>query len=341
MIVNGWTIALFTCTAATLFVSTRAAMTGVRVLRGWDHGTDTAKQIELEAETWLSSALMAYGAIFQMFSLLLLVLAADNFSSQLAGAMCATGAFTANEFGVAALCWKLAVLFLSVYWLLLHHFDSRSEYYSLTRAKYIYLLFLFPLLAADGILLTLYLFSLDPEVITSCCGVLFETRTADGFNLLDPADSPLLLVIFSLLALLLLTCGIMLGWFSLDKAGKHTVVSRAWSGGWLLFFGLSLVVVTVNISPYIYGLPSHRCPFDLLKGEYGYVGYPIYGLLFAGGLLGSGGMVALFAVRHHELVIPSRRYLRLAARISTVSLLLFMLLSGFFPLRYILIGGEI
>jgi hypothetical protein len=53
-------------------------------------------------------------------------------------------------------------------------------------------------------------------------------------------------------------------------------------------FLLSAVALVSIISMYVYELPSHRCPFCLLHGEYGYVGYLLYTGLLGGGVTGAG-----------------------------------------------------
>ena len=49
---------------------------------------------------------------------------------------------------------------------------------------------------------------------------------------------------------------------------------------------MSLVAVITFISSYIYQMPSHHCPFDMLQKNYAYVGYPLYIGLFGGCLFG-------------------------------------------------------
>jgi hypothetical protein len=43
-----------------------------------------------------------------------------------------------------------------------------------------------------------------------------------------------------------------------------------------LFFLLSLAATISFISLYIYELPTHHCPFDMLQKSSNFVGYPIY-----------------------------------------------------------------
>ncbi len=43
---------------------------------------------------------------------------------------------------------------------------------------------------------------------------------------------------------------------------------------------VALAAVVSFVSLYIYELPTHHCPFDILQREYRYVGYPLYLSLF-------------------------------------------------------------
>jgi len=40
------------------------------------------------------------------------------------------------------------------------------------------------------------------------------------------------------------------------------------------------------LSLYIYELPTHHCPFDMIQKGYSFIGYPIYLTLFAGVFFG-------------------------------------------------------
>jgi len=341
MLLQGWALALMVTFLGTLFLGLYAAFGAVRILRYWDQSVDTALQIRLEGETWLLSALMQYGLFFQLFSLILLVLAADSFSGQLAGAMCATGAFTANVYGIPALLIKIVMAFCSGYWLLLHRLDLQVETYPLVRLKYGCLLLLVPLLLVDGTLQSLYLFSLEPDVITSCCGVLFRPAEHDGHNLLNPFSVPLLLSIFYPLAGLLVGMGIWLHRRILQKTDRKSrllMVAYAWC--WVLFFIVSLWAITVFFSSYIYAMPSHRCPFDILQAEYNYVGYPLYLSLFAATFLGTGCGVAELVRCRDGLEPVVDRFQVVALPAALILLIIFLLLSGYAPLRYIIAGGE-
>ena len=142
MLLNSWSITLLVISAASIFLAGGAVRTAIRILRFWDADADTARQIHLENETWLSALLMEYGMVLQLVALLLLVLAADSYSEILVGAMCATGAFLANGYGTPLLLVKIVGIFLYGFWIVLHRLDISSEHLPLTRIKYLYLLFL-------------------------------------------------------------------------------------------------------------------------------------------------------------------------------------------------------
>lgn len=340
MLVNGWAIALTICSATTLFLALLAGWCGAKVVRYWDHGADTTRQIKLEAEVWLTSALMKYALFCQVVSLLVLVLAADAFSEVLVGAMCATGAFLANDYGIATLVLKIVLVFVCGYWLLLNHLDRQSASYPLVKLKYIHLFFLLPLLVVDAVVQFWYLVGLEPDVLTSCCGVLFRPSAGDGFNLLDPYSPRLLLTTLYTLAVLLVFFGLRLRQGTNSSTAVSSLTPLLVAAGWLLFFPVSLWAITVFFSSYIYAMPSHRCPFDLLQGGYSYVGVPIYLTLFSSTFFGgtSGAVQPLKTMT--GLAEPVRNYCSLAIPVSIISLLLFLAFTGYAPLRYLLLGGE-
>ena len=184
MFLSIWSLALTFCGVIALFLVAVAARTGWRVLRYWNPASDDNLQIRLESETWLASTLVQYGLGLQLLTLLLFILAADQFSQVIAGAMCATGSLLADSFGMPALYLKLAGVFLYGFWLLLHQLDIRVETYPLVRLKFIYLLFLLPFLLTDFTLQTLYIAGIKPDIITSCCSVVFAEAGPDSGNLI-------------------------------------------------------------------------------------------------------------------------------------------------------------
>lgn len=257
--------------AATLVWSGRFA---VRLLRHWDLSSGASRQLEIERRTELVATLVAVVLASQGVALLLTVFNADRTAPLLAGAMCAFGSFNASPYGFPALEVKLALFLLSSVWLAVHLVDVQAPDYPLTRRKYAFLLGLVPLGLADAALSLAYYLDLQPDQLTSCCGTAFKAeRPGLGGHAaaLDPALSLALLAGAGLLTA-------AVAW----AAGRRRAWAMAYGVQSLLFAGVGLVAVVSAVSIYVYEHPHHHCPFCLLKAEYGYFGFLLYGPLFAG-----------------------------------------------------------
>lgn len=334
MFLNPWSVALCLLSLVVLILLGIASRTAVKVLRHWNPASDSNRQISLENETWLSSTLVQYALGFQLFSLVLFVLAADNFSHVISGAMCAVGSLTANRYGMPALWLKLAGAFLYGLWLVVHHFDISSERYPLLKFKYAALLGLMPLLGADIACQTLYLAGLKPDIITSCCAVVFGEGEGKGGNLMASLPENRTLALFYGLAAVLAVLGHFLF--------RRRRPSLMWlSGGlWAVFVGLALAAITSVFSSYVYAMPYHHCPFCLLKPEYGYIGFLIYGALLPAGFFGISAALASLVPAASGLSAVVDRFQRRAVLISCLLLVVFVISVSYHLVLYRLSGGE-
>jgi hypothetical protein len=96
---------------------------------------------------------------------------------------------------------------------------------------------------------------------------------------------------------------------------------------------VSVIAMFSFISAYIYESPSHHCPFCMLQGEYGYVGYPLYLALLGGTITGLGvGVLQPFRkIPSLSTTLPvTQRRLALAASI------LFLLFAAIVTLEVLL-----
>jgi len=334
MLLNSWSIALLLCGLIVLFLMGLAARSAIRVLMFWSPESDSNRQIRLENEIWLTSTLVEYALGIQIISLIVFVLAADFYSQSIAGAMCATGSLLANSFGVPALLVKIGAVFFYGFWIVLHQLDIHSEKYPLVRVKYIYLLFLIPLLGLDLALEIFFIIGLKPDIITSCCAVVFGDATGGGANLLGGFTHGLSMGLFYGTAGLLMLIGMLL----LNKWKRWLGV--LFSSGWLWFFFLALTVVTTEFSSYIYAMPFHKCPFCILQPEYHYIGFVIYFALFPGAFFGMSCAVVELLRSVEGLEDGVTGYLRSTVKLSLLFLAFFVLVSSYHYWRYILIGGE-
>lgn len=344
MFLNSWSLSLILCSIVVIFLMANACRTAIRVIRHWNPASDTNLQICLENETWLASTLVEYALAVQALSLVLFILAADNYSQVIAGAMCATGSLLANEFGMPTLYLKLAGFFLSAFWILLHQLDIRSDSYPLVKIKYIYLLLLLPVILADVTIQIFYIANLDPDIITSCCSVVFSEAAGNDGNLLGvlPKANMLSLYYGTIFCLLTIALTINKRLPFLRVAGQkmQTVMVFLYSLGWLWLLGLAIAVITSVISSYIYAMPFHRCPFCIIKQEYNYIGLLIYSALICGTFFGVSTSLAEVLRHRSDLAKPAGQYRRVATDLSLIMLVVLTILSSYHYVVYMIVGGE-
>ena len=333
MFFDTWSLALNICSAVVLFLVLFASRTAYRVLRYWDPDRDDNRQIRLENEIWLTSTLVQYTLVFQIFSLILFVLAADQFCNIIIGAMCATGSLLANSFGMPALLVKIGAVFLYGFWIVLHKLDIRSPQYPLVKLKYWYFLLLLPVLAVDVSLQTLYIANLSPDIITSCCGVVFDSASLTT-NLLPSFDQSTLLFIFYAAAFCFAANAL---W---SRLGGQRVAYSVLLALAFLFLPIATISLISVFSSFIYAMPYHHCPFCILKSEYHYVGFFLFGFLFAAVFFGMvPGVVDRFK-RYEDLREPIRALQKKATSLSLFLLLSYTFLISYYPLAYRFFGGE-
>jgi hypothetical protein len=256
-----------------------SAWWAARILRHWDLSSGSELQLALERRTHLVSTLLGYVLVFGLAALFLFVFTADSLAPLFTGAMCAAGSLHASRFGYPVLLLQVAGFALAAIWLVVNRADSLGRDYPLVRFKYGFLLALIPLLLLEMVLRAAYFLDLKPEVITSCCGSLFGAG-GKGFGS-DLAGISPTLAGGAFVAILIAAIGAGLAFRFTGRGGWVLGVLAAM----LLPVGLTAVVSW--LSPYVYELPSHHCPFCLLQREYHWVGYPLYGALLAGSLGGA------------------------------------------------------
>ncbi len=321
MLLHPGVIALVLGSGVTLFLLLFASALGVRILRRWDVSSSSEEQLVLERRTYLVSTLVQYGLLFEVLSIFLFIYAADDVHNLLVGAMCATGTLNANSYGFPALYAKIAAVFLSGFWIALNHLDNRAEDYPLTKRKYLLLLFIVPFVAAGYLLEIVFFSRLDPNVITSCCGVLFsEGGQGLASSLASLPVRTTEIAFYSVFSLMVIA-----GIAAARKRGKpYTFLFSFLSG---IFFFVSIAAVISFISLYFYQMPTHHCPFDILQSDYYYSGYPLYAALFTGCFFGvmTGIVEPLKKVPSLSVVIPSIQ--KKWALIAVYAIIIFLVIT--------------
>ena len=304
MILHPSIIALLTGSLLTSAMLLYAAFFAVRILRYWDLASGSELQISLERRTYLLATLMSSTFVFQLLSLFLFIATADSICTMFVGAMCAAGTLNLNQFGYPALLLKLVNFLLGGLWLIVNHADSKGYDYPLIRVKYRLLLVIAPLLLAETVVMGSYFLSLQPHVITSCCGSLFGGATHGIASVMAALPVLPLLAALTVAIVLTLACG---GYFWLQVKGGYTPVDEpavagydlrySWwheQGGYAfaflaaVTFAIGVAALISAIPVYVYALPTHHCPFCMLHREYGHVGYLLYLTLLGGAVAGMG-----------------------------------------------------
>lgn len=258
----------------------KAAQVGWQIMRHWRAASLDEQQLLLERRTDLVSTLAHHAFVVIMFSLPLFVFTAEQIHHLFVGAMCATGTLNAAPYGWQTLLIKCWLFFLGGVWVIANHYDQKVETSPLLHIKYAALMALFPLSLLDLLLTFTFFSNLNPKVITSCCGSLFSSG-ADNLGA-EVSGMPVgqgLTLFFGVLFLYALSLAMNM---SFTRAMFRYMVSLL-AG---IFFIVGLIAIVSFLSLYVYQLPTHHCPFDMLQGGYDFIGYPLYVGLFGTSLCG-------------------------------------------------------
>ena len=192
----------------------------------------------------------------------------------------------------------------------------RQRLYPLIRLKYTLLVPVVPLALLELFYLFSYFSGLHADVITSCCGSLFSLdRPGISGDLAALPSTPMMIAFYAVMAATLLS-----GTYYYCKGRGGYLFSALGCAA----FVIALASIVSFISLYIYELPTHHCPFDILQKEYGYIGYPMYASLFGAVVTGMGvGVLTPFRSRGSmSHVIPA-----LTRRLTAISLILYVLFT--------------
>lgn len=298
-----------------------SAYQGMRIISHWDIHSGSERQLELERRTYLVSTVMTYALGFQILSLFLFIYTADTLSPLFVGAMCAAGSLKVNGLGYPALIGKIVNCLLAGLWLIVNATDNKAHDYPLIRTKYWLLLLITPLVLAETFMQAGYLLSLRPNIITSCCALVFSTES--NAILSDLLSLPHSWSQIAFISSMIVTLALGLSVYLKNEGVLLFSVAS------LLHFLLSMSALVSFISMYIYELPTHHCPFCLLHQEYGYIGYPMYGAMLVGVVSGMGtGVIHPFrAVASLRAIIPPIQ--KRLALISVIATLIFAAITGY------------
>jgi len=320
MIFHPGILALLASSLLTSIMICYSSVEGLRIIRHWDITSGSEYQLELERKTYLISTLMGYVMGFQILSLFLFIYTTDTLSHLFTGAMCAAGSLNVNSFGYPTLILKLIICICAGVWLIVNYTDNRAHDYPLVRKKYWMLLSLAPLVLTTAVVQANYLLRLNPDIITSCCSVIFSDNGGAAMSGLLALPPGITMVVF-------FSSGVLVIGLALRVCFKRKGALQLAAAS-LIHFGISIVSLIVFISIYIYELPTHHCPFCILHPEYFFIGYFLYFSALISTISGMGaGAINPFAASPSLSAIIPRLQTRLSA-VTAVSTSVFLLITA-------------
>jgi len=327
MIFHPIIIALYISSVLISFMVVYSACYGIQILRRWDIKSGSELQLILERKTYLISTLLAYLFGFQLLSLFLYIFTVDQLNTFFVGAMCAAGSLYVNDFGYPALVLKMINFLLAGLWLILNYADNQAYDYPLIKKKYSLLLILAPLIFIEMILQANYFLRLKPDIITSCCGTLFSAEGSSLNSVIAVLPSIPMKIVFYLSMILTIVLGV---YYYLKGKGGYLFSSLS-----VITFLASILSIFSFVSVYYYELPTHHCPFCILQGEYGYIGYPLYLALLGGTISGMGvGVLMPFkGIKSLSEIVPS-----LQRKLAILTLILFIIFTAMITSKMVFSG---
>ena len=303
---------------------------GAGILRKWDIRSGSELQLSLERRTYLISTILSYAFGFQLISFFLFIFTTEHLHSLFTGAMCAAGTLNVNQYGYPTIMLKMINFILIGLWLVINYTDNKTFDYPLIKIKYSALLILTPFVLAETILQMAYFLGLRAEVITSCCGSLFSGGSDSvASEIASLPQRPLQIAFYAGMTATILS-GIV--FYRKIRGG---VVFSVLSVSIFLISAASLISF---ITPYIYELPTHHCPFCVLQKEYSYIGYMHY-IFLLGGVISGGGTGMLMPFRK----IPSLRDIapEIQKKLTLISLTCYILFTSLVTYQIVFSGLRI
>lgn len=246
----------------------------IKIYLNWNMNSASASQYELEKQSFLGAVIIKYILITKSALFLFFIFTLDKISNVITGAMCAAGVVDATQTGASLIVLKILNIYLFALWLKLHSQDMSDKLQPYTKMKFGLFIPLFFLLAAEIILETVMFGSIEIEKMVSCCGTIYSSSSTSAISSLFLLDTSLLVALFYGTYLLIVLLYFIKNRYLFSVAN-------------FLFIPISLISLILFFGTYIYELPSHHCPFCFLQGDYYYVGYLIYTLLFLGTFYGT------------------------------------------------------
>jgi hypothetical protein len=302
-----WVMIRLIAGAVTTLLFGYGAIVAARILTYAHLEAATEGRLLLERQSELAATLVRVGAIVQLFSLVLSVVAADRLSGSIRGAMCGYGVVQQNRWGWPSLGATLVVSLGAGILLQLLALDRRVRGLDLMRPLAALCLALAPIAAIDWGLAVAWLTKLDLSVVASCCSTTLDAARREGTSFWQ---GPRLLSTWGSAVGIPIAIGASL--FALRRPVR-AVVGLA-GATTLAVVPLTVGAVVLEIAPHVYEVPEHLCPFCLFKADAYFIGYPLFGAIFLAVTWGLGAAVAAVVSTgtHARMAFPAFARSRMA-----------------------------
>lgn len=245
---------------------------GLYIYKKWDFNSTTTTQYTLEKRSYLIVLILFFALVVKIFMFIYFTFTIDTLSNIVSGAMCAAGVIGANDYGQVLLALKLLIIFLVGSWIIINHLDIVALNYPYMKKKLLFSAFIFLFILLEFILEILYFTNIVTDIPVSCCSVIYGV-TGNSDPLPFGINTQTLLILFYAIFTMVIIANIL----------KNSLFS---SLGNILFLYFGYYALVYFFGTYIYQLPTHICPFCMLKGEYNFIGYILWGSLFIGTFFG-------------------------------------------------------
>jgi len=304
-----WLLALVVPELVAAVLAVVAMSSALRVLSlGEVRTTEQALAIERRAE--LVATLFGVASMATLVALVVEVLGADRLRASVRGAMCAWGVLAGDVWGFRSLGLALVTALACSAWLALHRVDLALRTPELTRAKFVTVLIVAPLIVANLGAGTLYALGLDFRMVASCCSTGLEGARGIVLGAGGGARTTAFAIFASFAVVsVVLALGARRA-RSARLAGASAITSA-------IAALASAPAILGYVAPYAYESPVHLCPFCLLDADGRYLGWPLYAALFAAtsiGIAAGVGAIASARVSEHDAAwsVASRSLGRMA-----------------------------
>lgn len=265
-------IALDLCALAVTIVSGYGAF---RIATAWQPASAEAGQLLLESQAEAASLLGRTGlVIFIAATILWLVALTTAMPALVPGAMCGTGVLqAAGPAGLHAIGYRLSAAAVFHLWAMVDGLNRCHPMVPLTRSGSGIMLLLLPLVALSIVSTGTTLAGMDSHQPVDCCMVVYDQFRSLGQTQQTAGVSNT-------------TWGAAYGVLSVLLAGAGVSVYRRPGPGRIIAMGAAAlawaptagVTLTRTLSPYLYGVLHHHCPWCLFTESGAWIGFP---LLFA------------------------------------------------------------